>query len=365
MIKLAFVGMVTDVARNLSSLVSFGGNSSSTGSSKQKDKGNTNAATNFENESSKLKILKKMPEINCHIEAINKLLVMKKDKDGNRKLDLKKIKGGSILEKIRQELVLKQKNLPENGDAKLRSEVNDILDNGVQICQELDELVRMMNIDDDQVENLIDRAKELSFKAGSLKMAYDVAQGASPIVNNPPHMEKVAQQQGSDGGGDMVNSAVQSARYKTETAKAVLYESQERYDKSCEELDQQMKEYGNVLADLAKQDMRRIDFESIRKILIQGMKALSELQEKWGKLVQFFQMLSNLVKCSLESSLKSFTSTTRNRAILGEKGEIMSKAMRDVLFEQAFEANKIAYVVNRYKFKVEKFYTYICFIAYV
>ncbi|XP_046854886.1 uncharacterized protein LOC124447934 [Xenia sp. Carnegie-2017] len=237
-------------------------------------------------------------------------------------------------------------NLPESNDKDLRAKVKAILTKSVQICEELNELASMMNINKEKVKDLTKRAEKLSFESESLKVAFDVAQGASPIVNNPPHLEKLAKQRTSGDGGDLVKSAIEVARFKTETAKVMLQDSRDRYDRSCEILAQQMKEYGNVLAKLAEQDLKKIDIETIRQILIKGMRVLGELQEKWGKLVQFFQMLSNLVKCSLESSLELFTSTTRNSAKLGAKGEIMSNTMRDVLFEQAFGANKIAYVVN-------------------
>ena len=78
--------------------------------------------------------------------------------------------------------------------------------------------------------------------------------------------------------------------------------------------------------------------------MVKGIQALGELREQWGKLVRFFQMLSNLVKCCLSTSLKTFVQTSRNRLDQGDSG--MSATMRDVIFEQAFQANQIAYVVN-------------------
>ena len=42
------------------------------------------------------------------------------------------------------------------------------------------------------------------------------------------------------------------------------------------------------------------------QVLIKGMKALAEVREQWGKMVRFFQMLSNIIKCCLHSSLTDF-----------------------------------------------------------
>ncbi len=85
--------------------------------------------------------------------------------------------------------------------------------------------------------------------------------------------------------------------------------------------------------------------EQIKQTLVEGMKALAELREQWGKMVEFFQMLSNIVKCCLNTSLKSFVQTSQGK-LAHIDSAAMSAAMRDVIFEQAFQANQIAYVVN-------------------
>ena len=50
------------------------------------------------------------------------------------------------------------------------------------------------------------------------------------------------------------------------------------------------------------------------------------------------------IRDSLSTSLKTFVQTSRNRLDQGDSG--MSATIRDVIFEQAFQANQIAYVVN-------------------
>ena len=63
-----------------------------------------------------------------------------------------------------------------------------------------------------------------------------------------------------------------------------------------------------------------------------------------GQAGSVFPNPSNLVECCLSTSLKTFVQTSRNRLAQGDSG--MSATMRDVIFEQAFQVNQIAYVVN-------------------
>ena len=106
----------------------------------------------------------------------------------------------------------------------------------------------------------------------------------------------------------------QNAQKEVDTAKEMLKYSQERYDSSTRILKESNDELGKVLADIAKYDMQKIDFEKIRETLIKGIKALANLREQWGKLVRFFQMISNLIKCSMDTSLKDFVESTKSGA---------------------------------------------------
>ena len=50
----------------------------------------------------------------------------------------------------------------------------------------------------------------------------------------------------------------------------------------------------------------QIDFEKTAEILRRGILAFNNLREKWAKMVEFFQMVSNLIENSLNESVDSF-----------------------------------------------------------
>ena len=226
-----------------------------------------------------------------------------------------------------------------------KDRVTKLCTDGMQICKTLLELKKAMNKDEEDVEEVMSRAEELSTAAETVSEGLKIALGGNTLENKSPRQAKqeIPQSQDDDG---LVKSALQNARFKTESAKQNLKETRAIYEKSCQDVDEKMKQMGEVLAELAGLQPKKIGLETIRKTLIKGMHALGELREQWGKLVKFFQMLSNLVKCCLQSSLKEFVSTSSMQMQLTERGMAMSDTMRDVLFEQAFKANQIAYVVN-------------------
>ena len=236
-----------------------------------------------------------------------------------------------------------KRDIPKTASNK--EQLTRICTDGMKICETLLELKISMNKDEEDVEEVMSRAEELSTAAETVSEGLKIALGGNTLENKSPRQAKqeIPQSQDDDG---LVKSALQNARFKTESAKQNLKETRAIYEKSCQDVDEKMKQMGEVLAELAGLQPKKIGLETIRKTLIKGMHALGELREQWGKLVKFFQMLSNLVKCCLQSSLKEFVSTSSMQMQLTERGMAMSDTMRDVLFEQAFKANQIAYVVN-------------------
>ena len=345
---LAFAGAVIDVAQNFASAFDFSGKKgkSSAGSSEKQASSKSSSAA-APGESEEMKILKHIPLIRSQVNALVEMATKKKSKDGHVEPDWKAIKSGKGVLYIKEQLnsIVKFK-LPES-ELDLRRDVEELCNDGIEICQTIEDLGKSMSTDSESVADVINHLHELSSRVETFTAALKYAHGGSTLPSPPPQMKAQASSEGEGGAGGLVKTAMENARFKTETAKEMLKDSRQSYDKSCEELAEKMKEYGNILADLAKHDLKKIDFEQIRQVLIRGIKALGELREQWGQLVQFFQMLSNLVKCSLESSLKTFVSQTSKAGKLTEAGQVISKTMRDVIFEQAFQANQIAYVVNR------------------
>ena len=170
--------------------------------------------------------------------------------------------------------------------------------------------------------------------------------GSCPTDSKAPNQSVLPQAQ--DASKSAAQQAVQNAQFKIEASTAQLDSTKERYDKSCDNLIENTEKLGKIIAAISKLDIHKIDFQQIRETLIKGIRALGELREQWTKLVRFFQMMSNIIRCSMSTSLTDFTSMTEKTKQRKQEtiGYTFKQHRIDMIYKQAFEAAKIAHLVN-------------------
>ena len=281
-----------------------------------------------------LAIYKIVPEVYGLVETLVTLAhggeVMKGDK---------KAKHG-VLRSMKALESIKKNRLEEVNESRTKTKVLNLCKDAIDLSETLSKKPQLQYSQED-IEEIHLQADMLLEEADILLGVSHSVIGTNALPNTSPNLAKQPVYN-SDGG--LVQQALDSYRFRTETAKEMLKDSRRAYEASCDEVAKKSREVTNLLVEMKELNLKEIDMEKIRKTLVKGIQALGELREQWGKLVRFFQMLSNLVKCCLSTSLKTFVQTSRNRFAQGDSG--MSATMRDVIFEQAFQANQIAYVVN-------------------
>ncbi|XP_028390961.1 uncharacterized protein LOC114515836 [Dendronephthya gigantea] len=285
------------------------------------------------NPESVMEIYKIVPDIYCEVEILGNLA-----SNGMKGGDEAKKAVGHAKRKLER---IKKNHLDKAKVSETKRKAMKLCKGAIDLCQALSSIKPRMAGSEEEFEKINEKAEILQEEADTLLAASHAFLGSNTLPNTSPNLAK---QPASDGDGSLVQQTMNSYRFKTETAKEMLKDSRRAYDKSCEEVAQKAREVSNLLVEMKELDLKEIDIEKIRKTLMRGIKALGELREQWGKLVEFFQMLASIVKCCLNTSLKSFVQTSSNRLAQGNSG--MSAAMRDVIFEQAFQANQIAYVVH-------------------
>ena len=281
-----------------------------------------------------LAIYKIVPEVYGLVETLVTLAhggeVMKGDK---------KAKHG-VLRSMKALESIKKNRLEEVNESRMKTKVLDLCKDAIDLSETLSKKPQLQYSQED-IEEIHLQADMLLEEADTLLGVSHSVLGTNALPNTSPNLAK---QPAYNSDGGLVQQALDSYRFRTETAKEMLKDSRRAYEASCDEVAKKTREVTNLLVEMKELNLKEIDMEKIRKTLVKGIQALGELREQWGKLVRFFQMLSNLVKCCLSTSLKTFVQTSRNRLAQGDSG--MSATMRDVIFEQAFQANQIAYVVN-------------------
>ena len=281
-----------------------------------------------------LAIYKIVPEVYGPVETLVTLAHGGEVMKGDQKAKHGVLRSMKALESI------KRNRLEEVNESSMKTRVLKLCKDAIDLSQALSKKPQLQYSEED-IEEIHLQADMLLEEARILQGVSHSVLGTNALPNTSPNLAK---QPAYNSDGGLVQQALDSYRFRTETAKEMLKDSRRAYEASCDEVAKKSREVTNLLVEMKELNLKEIDMEKIRKTLVKGIQALGELREQWGKLVRFFQMLSNLVKCCLSTSLKTFVQTSRNRLDQGDSG--MSAAMRDVIFEQAFQANQIAYVVN-------------------
>ncbi|XP_071159619.1 uncharacterized protein [Mytilus edulis] len=302
----------------------------------------------FDNEISRQRVYSQVSTITRYIYQLVEITTGKTDDNGQQCPDMGRINHGD-LGRIQQFIDTARNHVnSEVNSGELRERVLQLCDNAVDICNTLQRLAKSMADLEDRnavVSKAVNKCKYLQNESQKLEVEAHKALGRNPLDNKSPHLSKMPTQSGSS---SAVTAATENARYKTELAKETLRDAKRRQEKSADELRESNEKLTKVLMDMAKLDLKKIDFDTIRETLVKGIKALAEVREQWGKLVRFFQMLSNLIKCCLHSSLTDFVdqATVGREIQMTNNAAPLSDIFRDVIFEQASKASQVAYVVR-------------------
>ena len=281
----------------------------------------------------------KVPELKSYADSLKMLCI----EDNKLKLDVSQ-KDESV-----RHLLVQFKHIAKDvgikGNNEVQNYISTLSDEGIQVCMQLKEYSKAMHQDASSLE-LAQKIIAFHEKVSILLLEGNAVLGTCPTESKAPNQSVLPQAQ--DSSKSASQQAVQNARFRIEASAAQLDNTKERYDKSCDQLVENTEKLGQIIATIAKLDIENINFQQIRETLIKGIKALGELREQWTKLVRFFEMMSNIIRCSMSTSLKDFsamTDKTKKRRKATE-GYTLTAMKKDMIYRQAFEAAKIAHLVN-------------------
>ena len=139
-----------------------------------------------------------------------------------------------------------------------------------------------------------------------------------------------------------VSRSINNAKMKAESSCSLLRNAQENYAKASEDLTSQSQNLSGILGEMAKLEVEKLDIEQILGILQRGLVALSSMRTQWGKMVYFFQTITNIIDCSINVSLKKIVdiSETARKSTLAGYG--VSDLKRDMLYQEAIQISELA-----------------------
>ncbi|CAF89235.1 unnamed protein product [Tetraodon nigroviridis] len=163
----------------------------------------------------------------------------------------------------------------------------------------------------------------------------------SPALTPKPPM--MFREQSSSGQASASQRASDNARYRIELSREQLKHTRDSYQKSVENMEKNERELTEILCEMQNCNIKQTDFDTTIKMLAKGLDAMGRVKEQWEKMVRFFQMVSNIVKTSLNVTLKNFVTACDRSKKLGYNDKLFTK---DLLYNQAFQASNIASLVH-------------------
>ncbi|XP_026581108.1 uncharacterized protein LOC113453875 [Pseudonaja textilis] len=157
-----------------------------------------------------------------------------------------------------------------------------------------------------------------------------------PMAPNMAKSQKIVQGEST--------SVVKNSVLKIEQTKEILKISQEEYQKTFDNLKEQNKDLLDVLSEMRKCEIKEIDFENAKQMLVKGLDAMGRVKEQWEKMVRFFQMISNLIDSCLNKRLTEFVNSAEDLPKIPNYSH--KDFVIDMIYKQAFNASNIAHLVH-------------------
>ncbi|KAJ8373473.1 hypothetical protein SKAU_G00040530 [Synaphobranchus kaupii] len=238
--------------------------------------------------------------------------------------------------KIKESIQTEEQCQPKN-------DASELCTKAITICSELENLAPDAQRDDAKTQKTVQLMKSLRKEAMLFDTKSKEATNTSAFPVQLPQISKTQENiSGSKSAGQM---AADNARFRIEQSRAQLDKVRELYEKSVDNLEKNKKEMTDIFATLKNCKVKEIDFTTTLKVLSQGLEAMGNVKYQWQKLIRFFEMVSNLMKTSLNTSLKEFAKTAQTTS---DKTLKYSSAMflKDMMYSQAFHASNIASLVH-------------------
>ena len=251
------------------------------------------------------------------------------------------------IKKTRLEMESLQKDWSTEQESKDDQEGLKLLSRGLEICMEAEKELEDLNLSNDKMKKIAKRASKLKDDIFKFCTKVQTKVNTSPFYTKPPRQARNMADPAKSASSSAANMAVESARFKIAETRGLLEKQEMLYDEGNKQLKESNKELSKVLQSLVEFSPEKIaNFDQIRETLKKGIKALASVRERWQKLVEFFQCITNIIKVCQKESLTSFveySKVAQERRLT--KGYTDTDFMRDLIYEQVSQANKTSYVV--------------------
>ena len=213
----------------------------------------------------------------------------------------------------------------------------EICGKGISICTEMASIAPEGECEASKEQQLIEEIAKLHEQAQTFNAKGKQVTKTTPFSLTPPGLSQAQ----SKGKKSAASFAAENARVQIEETRKALDTARQMYSTAVERFEKNKEELTEILVTLKNCDVKKIDFKTTLEILAQGLTALGKVKEQWEKMVRFFQIVSTIIKASMNTAMKSFTGTAK------QASEYSSSAfLKDMVYSQAFQVSNVASLVN-------------------
>lgn len=264
------------------------------------------------------------------IEALKNYLTPENKVDWANLYDQKNQKAKSDFQK---DILAEMKNtISSLKDSDAKTTALGICNKAISICTKMAEIAPKGQCDSLQEQELVKEFEKVLEEAQTFNATAKQVTKTPPFSQKPPGLSK-AQTAGQ--------FAAENARIQIEEARKVLETARQMYNKGMERFEKNKEELTDILVILQNCDVKKIDFKTTLDILAKGLTALGLVKEQWEKMVQFFQVVTTIIKASMNTSANTFTNRAKEAAAYPS-----SSFLKDMVYTQAFQVSSISSLVN-------------------
>ncbi|XP_078530755.1 uncharacterized protein LOC144817800 [Lissotriton helveticus] len=231
-----------------------------------------------------------------------------------------------------------KEDIADEAECKAQTLMDSVLQSTVAICEDLERAALSNKTDESDLKLIVQRINSVISRSLKVDTYCKTETDSQPVQKKPPN---AASTQDNVGIGTY---SAQMAQARVDQTLLQLQRTQDMHKESFETLKKENEKLTKILVEMRGHNLEKIDFESAKNMLIEGLKSLGKVKEQWEKMICFFQMISSLIESCLSKDVNTLVESAKS--VQNIPNYSTDAFVKDMLYNQAFAASNIAHLVN-------------------
>ncbi|KNE63313.1 hypothetical protein AMAG_08452 [Allomyces macrogynus ATCC 38327] len=219
----------------------------------------------------------------------------------------------------------------------------DIANKATAVANRLQKVATQLNKEDVEIQKITAEAQALLDRQQAYGILARVSRSRDLApTSTPGQYQTVANNQGLSAG----EQAQKNWQMAMEATQQAVKETNQRYDAQTKSLQELQMRHAELMAEMAKIDVQKINFVDIIEVLKQGITALAELRVQWQSLCRFFSNLAAIIE-TCNGQIKYLTAMADEYANMRlSNGSSLAALGRDLIYNLCVQSDAVARVVT-------------------